>query len=445
MDQTNRLPSVDRLSRCAGMERFSPKTRVKAARAAIARVRAGGMKDPSLRDIVSLALSIAEQCEEPAVRPAVNLSGVVLHTGLGRARLAREAAERIESVARRAATVEIDLETGGRGDRQEAVRGLLTELTGAEDALVVNNCAAAVHLVLKSLAEDEGVVLSRGQMVEIGGSFRMPDIVRDSGCRLVEVGCTNRTRLDDYRAALETGCSVVLRCHRSNFAMTGFVAEPTAKETSGLARSFGALMIDDLGSGCLVDTTRFGLPKERTLAEAVADGADVVTASGDKLLGGPQSGIILGRAELVGRIRGHPLARALRIDKLSLAGLEATLRMYAEGRESDIPVWRAMARPLSDVRRDARRLAAAFPGESETAPGTTELGGGSLPGAGVPTWRAGLHHRSPETLLAALRRSRPPVIGRIEKDRVWLDPRAADADDIRDAVAVLRSLTLTAS
>ena len=268
----------------------------------------------------------------------------------------------------------------------------------------------------------------------------MPDIVRDSGCALVEVGCTNRTSLDDYREALESGCSVVLRCHRSNFTMTGFVGEPSAKETAELAHSYGALTIDDLGSGCLVDTTRYGLPKERTLHEAVSDGADVVMGSGDKLLGGPQAGLIVGRRDLLRQVRTHPLARAFRIDKLCLAGLEATLRMYAEGRESDVPLWRSLARSLAAVKRDARRLADAFPGRAVVGQGTTELGGGSFPGAGVPTWRAGLESRSAVSLLAALRNSRPAVIGRIEKDLVWLDPRPAEAEDIQEAVAVLRRL-----
>jgi L-seryl-tRNA(Ser) seleniumtransferase len=224
--------------------------------------------------------------------------------------------------------------------------------------------------------------------------------------------------------------------------MTGFVAEPTAQDTAELARSFGALMIDDMGSGCLVDTTRYGLPKERTLAEAVSDGADVVMGSGDKLLGGPQAGLIVGRSDLLRQVRAHPLARAFRIDKLCLAGLEATLRMYAEGRESDIPVWRSLTRPLESLKRDARRLAKAFPGRAIVEPGTTELGGGSFPGTGIPTWRTGLESRSPVALLAALRKSRPAVFGRIEKDLVWLDPRTADAEDILEAVSVLRGVDL---
>ena len=276
-------------------------------------------------------------------------------------------------------------------------------------------------------------------MVEIGGSFRMPDIVRDSGCRLVEVGCTNKTRLSDYASAVGQETSAVLRCSPSNFRIVGFQGEPTATEIAGLCRERGLMMIDDVGSGCLVDTTRFGLPRERTLREALLDGADVVTASGDKLLGGPQSGLVLGRRDLVQRLAQHPLARAVRVDKLILAGLEVTLRLYAEGREADVPVWRYAGRPLDEIRKAAKTLARACPGWSSVEPGSTEMGGGSMPGRGLPTWRVGLSVDDPEEALRRLRNAPRPVIGYIERDKVWLDPRTAEPDEVREVAAELRA------
>lgn len=306
------------------------------------------------------------------------------------------------------------------------------ELTGAEAAIVLNNAAAGVFLSLNALASGGEVVLSRGQMVEIGGSFRMPDIVRRSGCRMVEVGCTNKTRLSDYEEVLGPDTKALLRCHPSNFAIVGFTSEPTLGELVELAHAQGLLVIDDMGSGCLVDTRKFGLPKQATLQEAVASGADIVIASGDKLLGGPQSGLVLGSAACVGAIKRHPLARALRVDKLTLAALEATLRLYTSGEhEAEIPTLRYLARPTEPLVKVCRRLARAYPGESVVESGTTEVGGGSAPGTGVPTWRVGLASGDADGLLAQLRRSDPPIVARIEDGRVWLDPRTLDDGEIR--------------
>ncbi len=437
------LPSVDRLMRSKALAAFPEPTRAKAARAAVAaareRMRAEGF--PGEESIEEEAVRLARSMSAPSLRPAVNMSGVVLHTGLGRARLAPEAAEALLAAAGSHALVELDAETGRRGDRQEHVRGLLCELTGAEDALVVNNCAAAVALTLTALCAGGEVVLSRGEMVEIGGSFRMPDIVAQTGCRLVEVGCTNKTHLADYRAAMGEEVAALLRCHRSNFKMIGFTDEPSGREVAELAHAAGTLFIEDLGSGCLVDTTRYGLPKERTLQEALADGVDVVTASGDKLLGGPQAGLILGRSELVRRIARHPLARALRVDKLTLSALEATLRLYAEGRPEQIPVWRYLSRDLREVRRMALALRSASGIPATVEPGVTEVGGGSMPGAGVPTWRVGLRRPDPDALLAQLRAADPPVIGRIEDGRVWLDPRTLEPDEVKLVKSIMGSLS----
>lgn len=390
-----------------------------------------------LADLLPRAQAIAQRLDEPSLRDVINLSGVILHTGLGRARLAPEVAAQVARVAGSHAVVEFNLEDGRRGDRQAHVRELLIKLTGAESALVVNNCAGAVVLTLAAIGARGEVILSRGQMVEIGGAFRMPDIVAESGCRLVEVGCTNKTRLSDYASAISSETSLILRCHPSNFSMTGFVEQPSAADLARLAHEHGLWLIDDMGSGCLIDTRPYGLPPERTLRGALQEGADVVLASGDKLLGGPQAGLILGRAEAIGRIARHPLARALRIDKLTLAALEATLRMYAEGREREIPIWASLSRPLDEVRRWARRLARA--GKGEVRGSVTEIGGGSAPGSVCPTWCAVL--TGDDTLARELRQGSPALVGRVQEDAVWLDPRTLSGlDELRQAERRLREV-----
>jgi L-seryl-tRNA(Ser) seleniumtransferase len=334
--------------------------------------------------------------------------------------------------------LELDLVTGKRGDRQDHVRDLLTQLTGAEDAFVVQNCAAAVFLVLHAIALRKEVMLSRGQMVEIGGSFRLPDIVKQSGCKLVEIGATNKTRLEDFTRALSPRSKVVLRCHPSNYQVIGFTEEPSAVDLSGFCKANNLILVDDLGSGCLVDTTQYGLPKTPTFMDSVKAGADVVMASGDKLLGGPQSGIIVGDSEVLRRIRKHPLARAVRIDKLSLTALETTLRLYTTGRELEIPTLRYMARKVEEIRTDAEQLQQAYVGGSVIEDGITEIGGGSLPGTGLPTVRVGLLSPRPEKLASALRHGKPPILTRIEKDTVWLDPRTLDTEEVAIAAGLLR-------
>ncbi|MFQ3588361.1 MAG: L-seryl-tRNA(Sec) selenium transferase [Fimbriimonadaceae bacterium] len=426
------LPRVDSVAGNPILEGFPPRLRADAARAAVdhlrTEIRAGRPVDPS--SAAEIALQFARKLARPSLGTVVNGSGVVLHTGLGRARLAPAAEAAVRAAAASYSAVEYDLASGARGDRQDHVRGLLRELTGAEDAHVVNNCAAAVFLGLSALAAGGEVILSRGEMVEIGGSFRMPDIVRRSGARLVEVGCTNKTRLSDYEEALTHDTRAILRCHPSNFRIVGFAESPEPAELAALAHQRMAWFIDDVGSGCLVDTTRFGLPRERTLSEAVADGADLITASGDKLLGGPQAGIMLGTSEAIGLVRKHPLARAVRVDKLTLAGLEATLRLYTEGRESEIPTLRYLGRNLDELRETALRLAAAFPGDAFAAEGLTEAGSGSAPGVGVPTWRVALAAESPDELARFLRTGDPPIVPRIERDHVWLDPRTMEEDEV---------------
>ncbi|MBL8067287.1 MAG: L-seryl-tRNA(Sec) selenium transferase [Armatimonadetes bacterium] len=420
-----RPPSVDALARTVNNDPALHPYAVRAARLAIA---GGGAQET--------ASSHFADGVGPSLKPVINMSGVVLHTGLGRARLAKRAVEAALAVAGAHAAVEFNLESGERGDRQDHVKWLLQELTGAEDALVVNNCAASVVLALAAVCAGSPVLLSRGQMVEIGGQFRMPDIIEMSGCRLEGVGCTNRTHLSDFARAMGEGSGAILRCHQSNFAQIGFVSQPEAKDLADLAHQAGWQFIDDLGSGCLVDTTRYGLPKERTIREAVADGADLVLASGDKLLGGPQAGLIVGKSDFVAQCKRHPLARAFRVDKLTLAGLEATLRLYFEGSEHEIPVWESCSRELASIRRDCQRLKSAW-GVGEVREGVTELGGGSFPGVGIPTWRLGLG--TGDAALAAKLRGRG-LVGRIECGQIWLDPRTANKRETAEARRILAAI-----
>ena len=438
-----KIPSIDSLISHPLLADAPARLAVQAARLAVDELRAEALagKDLSLDDFAACAEAALDRLTSMRTRPAINLSGVVLHTGIGRARLAESAAQAVTEAAKSHAVVEFDIETGARGDRQSHVEDLLCELTGAQAALVVNNCASAVLLTLTALAKDKEVILSRGEMVEIGGSFRMPDIVRASGCSLVEVGCTNKTHLKDYADACTDETAAFLKCHPSSYQVVGFTAAPIPELLAELAHDKGLTLIDDLGSGCLVDSTKWGLRKERTLAEAVKSGADVVLASGDKLLGGPQAGIIVGRASVVKEIARHPLARAVRIDKLTLAGLEATLRLYREGREDEIPIWRSLGRSDESLRWAARKLAGAWNGQTEVVRADSRIGGGSLPGMVLPTWCASITADSASNLARALRKSSPAIVGRIEGGAVLLDPRTAEADEIQIVCRKLKELS----
>lgn len=382
----------------------------------------------------------------PSLRPAINATGVVLHTGLGRARLAREACDAVAAVASDHSMVEIDADSGRRGSRRDHVRGLLQELTGAEDAAVVNNCAGAVFLAVSTLAQGREVVISRGELVEIGGAFRMPDIIRSAGATLVEVGTTNRTRLSDYAAALSERTGLILRCHPSNFAIVGFTEETPMRDLVELGKQHGVPVMEDQGNGALLDLA----PGHPTLSHSVRAGSDVVTASGDKLLGGPQAGLILGSTAAVDRMVRHPLARALRVDKLTLAALEATLRLYRDptvARQS-IPTLRYLGRQETELRQMARRLRsrirAVVPSEAlsvELVADRSEVGGGSLSLAALPTVCVAL--RAPEgrlpaqTIAARLRANTPPVFARIKEDAVLLDPRTLEAHEIGEVAAAV--------
>jgi L-seryl-tRNA(Ser) seleniumtransferase len=380
----------------------------------------------------------------PTLQAVINATGVVLHTNLGRAPLSQAALRAIQNVSFGYSTLEFDLDKGLRGSRLVHAEALLQRLTGAQAALVVNNNAAAVLLVLTALAHRHSVVISRSQLVEIGGGFRVPDVMKQSGARLIEVGATNQVHLSDYESALEYKPALILRAHRSNFKIIGFTSEPTLEEMTTVAHSAGIPMVDDLGSGTLLDTTRFGLGHEPMVQESLAASADLVCFSGDKLLGGPQAGIILGRADLVARLKKHPLARAVRLDKLCLAALNATLLHYLKDEaEREIPIWRMISARTETLRLRAQVWANALgsnmcagvtlPTEnSMVIPGESAIGGGSLPGETLPTSLLALKVKNPTRFLALLRQVDPPIIARLQDDLVVLDPRTVlpEQDDV---------------
>ncbi len=375
----------------------------------------------------------------PTLRPVLNASGVVLHTNLGRAPLSQAALRAISLVSMGYSNLEYDLETGRRGSRAVHAEALLQRITGAEAALVVNNNAAAVLLALITLARRRVVVVARSQLVEIGGGFRVPDIMKQSGARLLEVGTTNRVHVSDLENALEANPALFLRAHRSNFAILGFTSEPTLEEMAGVAHKAGIPLIDDLGSGSLLDTARYGLGHEPTVQESLAAGADLVCFSGDKLLGGPQAGILAGRAEIVAKCKKHPLARALRADKLCLAALSATLLHYLKDEaEQAIPVWRMISATTESLRERAQEWAARL-GQGEVIAGESTVGGGSLPGETLPTYLLALSVKNPNRLLSRLRQSVPPVIARLADERLVCDARTILPEQENEFLRVLDS------
>ena len=375
---------------------------------------------------------------EAGLRPAINATGVILHTNLGRAAWPAAAIEAARRAASAPSLLELDGETGRRGRRFRAVEDEVLALTGAEDALVTNNNAAAVALAV-GLAGRGGVAVSRGELVEIGGGVRIPEIVRRAGARLVEVGTTNRTRVADFEEALADGrAKLVLRVHPSNFAQTGFVESPDPAELAAAAHRHGAILVDDLGSGALLDTARFGLAHEPMPRKRLDAGADLVTFSGDKLVGGPQAGIIAGRADLVERLRKDPLARAMRPDKVILAALAATLRLYRAGMaQTAIPIWRQMASPIEALEQRAASIAERT--GTRTAPTQSTIGGGSLPGQTLGSWAVVVEGPSPQRLLAGLRAGSPAVIGRVVNDEVVIDLRTVEPEDDDRLAEALRA------
>jgi L-seryl-tRNA(Ser) seleniumtransferase len=386
---------------------------------------------PDTETLLREARSALEAARRPRLARVINATGIVLHTNLGRAPLAPEAiAAAVEAAGY--CNLEFDLATGERGSRTQGIEPLIRQLTGAEASLAVNNNAAAVLLALSGLAGGGEVVVSRGELVEIGGGFRIPDVIQQGGARLIEVGTTNKTRLADYERAITPATRVLLKVHQSNFRITGFTEETPLSELAALAQARGLLVVHDLGSGTLVDLRGIGLPAETTVPESIASGVDVVAFSGDKLLGGPQSGILAGRAGAIDRLRRHPLLRALRLDKLTLAALEATLRLHLDGGRDAVPALREMGQSEATLRTRAERLAALVGPSARIVPATGFAGGGTLPDAGIPSLGVTLHSETPppEGLKALLRAGRPPVIARIADGAVLLDMLTVDDDDI---------------
>ncbi|MBV8513164.1 MAG: L-seryl-tRNA(Sec) selenium transferase [Xanthobacteraceae bacterium] len=439
-----RLPSVDQVLRtptvAPAIERFGRSAVVEAIRATLASARASGHV-AAMDDVASDTLAHLEAQAQPSLRPVFNLTGTVLHTNLGRALIAEAAIEAAVAAMRSAVALEFDIASGRRGERDDHVRALLCELTGAEDATVVNNNAAAVLLTLNTLAKGREAIVSRGELIEIGGAFRLPEIMSRAGAKLVEVGTTNRTHSRDYENAIGDRTGLVLKVHTSNYRVEGFTAEVEARELASIARASNVPLVHDLGSGTLVDLARFGLAHEPTVAEAVADGADLITFSGDKLLGGPQAGFIVGRKDLLGRINKNPMKRALRVDKIRLAALEATLKLYRDPERlaERLPTIRLLARSRDALAAIAQRLppaVAAVVGEEfvvHATDCTSQIGSGALPLETLPS--AGLAIRPVVsrgsgralTALAAAFRALPiPVIGHIENDALVFDLRCLE-------------------
>ena len=431
MNQLSSLPSVDKLLQTdeaeALTESFGRPLTLDAIRAALDEFRGMlkeriGQSAPEASAILVRAEAQLRAWTKPGIQPLINATGVILHTNLGRAPLAQDAMRAMAAVGTSYTNLEFDMETGKRSHRLLQASSLLQRLTGAQAGMVVNNNAAAVLLALTALARRKRVLVARSQLVEIGGGFRMPDVMRQSGTKLIEVGTTNRVRLSDYEERFDEA-AVVLRAHRSNFKMSGFVEEPDFGEVIKAAHEAGLIVIDDVGSGTLLDTAAFGLTHEPTVQESVSAGADIVCFSGDKLLGGPQAGILVGRADLISKLRAHPLARAVRPDKTCLAGLVATLNHYLRNDAArEIPVWKMIAITSDEIMQRAQGWQVEIDA-GEVCEGDSTLGGGSLPGETLPTYVLSLDLRSSHRLLQRLREQKVPIIARAEKGRVLLDPR----------------------
>jgi L-seryl-tRNA(Ser) seleniumtransferase len=429
------LPSVDELARAEQLGGSPRALVVDAARHILARAREEIEAGHDPGDLAKRVADELARVRRPRLRRVLNATGVIVHTNLGRAPLAAAALERVREVGGGYSTLEYDIAEGGRGSRQDHVAPLLRRLTGAEAALVVNNNAAAVLLCLAGLAEGREVLVSRGELIEIGDGFRISDVLTRSGARLIEVGATNRTRAADYERAAGHETALLLRVHQSNFRLVGFTERPRLRELAAVAGRHGVVLVDDLGSGVLGESDTVLLADEPSARASLAAGADLVCFSGDKLLGGPQAGIVLGRADLVDTLRRHPLQRALRADKLTLAALEGTLRLYLDPERAarELPVLRMLAEPAERVRQRAERLAALVSGEVEET--VARVGGGALPLAELPSFACAVE----EELADALRAGDPPVIGVVRDGRTLLDCRTLADHEVDEVAAAVTS------
>ena len=431
------LPSIDELlSRASLAPLVSSAARplvIEALRAAVDAARARLLAGESAGFDEADVHRALQGLKQHNLRRVINATGVVLHTNLGRAPLSSAALARISEVASGYSNLELDLEDGGRGSRYQPVIALLCRLTGAEDALVVNNCAAAVLLALSALAEGHEAIISRGELVEIGGGFRVPDVMRQSGARMIEVGTTNRTRLADFAAAITPQTRLLVKVHRSNFALVGFTEEASTKELAGLAAGKGLLLFEDLGSGALTALHAEGLTSEPTVATVVQAGASLVAFSGDKLLGGPQAGILVGKKGVIEALREHPLNRALRIDKLTVAALEATLEAYRDGLEDELPARALLKQSPPVLQARAQRLLAALAASNVDArviATTGQVGGGAMPLATLPSFACTIGGANAEGLHQQLRAARPAVVGRIADGLLRLDVRCLIEEEL---------------
>jgi L-seryl-tRNA(Ser) seleniumtransferase len=424
------IPSVDVLLQsrqaAAMVAEYGRPLTLEALRSVLGQIRSQHKEGETLPDRTSILHQTRETLEtwlQPTLLPVINATGVILHTNLGRAPLSAAALQAINQLSGGYCTLEYELGKGVRGSRAVHAETLLTRLTGAEAALVVNNNAAAVLLALSALAVRKRVIISRTQLVEIGGGFRVPDVMSQSGARLVEIGTTNRVHVSDYEAALQEPTALILRAHHSNFKLIGFTSEPTMDELVAVGKKHATPVMDDLGSGALLDTARFGLAHEPTVQESVAAGVDLVCFSGDKLLGGPQAGILVGRKDLIAKIKKHPLARAVRADKLCLAALSATLHHYLKDEaEREVPIWRMISATPQNCQVRAQYWAETLK-QGEVVASFSTVGGGSLPEETLPTFVLALRTAQPNKFLAILRGMHPPLIGRVEAEQVMLDPR----------------------
>ncbi len=459
-NQLRLLPSVDELLHSGTgqqlITQFSHPLVVRAIRASLTLARTHiltGARCPSHEELLASAEQHIYIEQQPHLRPVINATGVIINTNLGRAPISYEALQAVQHVASGYSNLEYDLEVGERGSRHTHVEALLRELTGAEAALVTNNTAAAVLLGLSTLAVGREVIISRGQLVEIGGGFRVPDVMRQSGCQLVEVGTTNRTRLKDYTDAITERTALLLAVHPSNFLITGFTEATSLSDLSTLAHQHGLLVMNDLGSGCLLTSETYGLTHEPTPQESIAAGADVVCFSGDKLLGGPQAGILLGKAAVIARLAKHPLMRAVRIDKMTLAALETTLRHYQRGQaETHIPVWRMISAHPEKIHKRATQWVTrlqAYGIAARVQRGESTIGGGSLPGETLPTTLvaiSGTRMLLPlEELVKRLRMHTTPIVVRIAKDALILDPRTIFEEQDEEVLHALEQIVTQSS
>ena len=430
------LPSIDLLLQDAAavalVHKYGRSLTVEAARSAIGNVRSAILAKsldavPTTAGILKETQTWIDEFLEPTLKPVINGTGVIVHTNLGRAPLSQAALQAITAVSSGYSTLEYDLESGKRGSRTIHAEELLTRITGTETALVVNNNAAAVVLMLTALCQGREVIISRGQLVEIGGGFRVPDVMAQSGAKLVEVGTTNRTHLRDYANAINENTGAILVAHHSNYKIIGFTSEPTLAELAELAHEHDISLLYDQGSGALLDTAPYGLEPEPTVLDSLQDGCDVVAFSGDKLLGGPQAGILCGTTDLISQLKRHPLARAVRADKMCLAGLSATLLPYlSQQAVSQIPVWQMIAKPLPEIEDTAENWVSFLQNhgiEAVVVNGRSTVGGGSLPGTNLPTHLLAIPHKNPDKLAKLLRDGETAVIGRIQDDRFVIDPR----------------------